>query len=260
MKTTFLTVSFLLSALSAFSQSIMIFVAEDGTVVKEDSIVSAGPIKMLDNALSGKMIGFEREDGSSFQSTSATKFRYIDADGNETTNAKLKELYKANPNIYSLVPRVEDENVVFTLQNIRRDAKELIGVKLQPITYPDLKGKETMIPDKNKDMVLCFWTTWCGACVKELQILNGIAGDFPELKIVALTPETRSDVEKFFTARDYRWNNISVIPDYKEEYLPVIQNTAIPTSVLISSEGVIKKVFYGTTRQMIVGMDELYRN
>lgn len=257
MKITLLSGFFSLLTLQISAQAIQTRVAEDGTTITEN--IPYDPTDILDTAKEGRKMWLERKDGTTFQSSPDTKFKYIDADGNETTNAKLKELYKANPDIYALRPSVVNEEVVFTLHRVRREQKELIGQTLPVITYPDVNGKEITIPDNQQDLVLCFWATWCGPCIKELQILNGIAGDFPNLRIIALTPESLSEVKSFFTNDKYNWNNITIIPQYREEYMSVIQNKVIPTSVLVSKDGVIQKVFYGTTRQMIVDLDTIIK-
>jgi thiol-disulfide isomerase/thioredoxin len=208
-------------------------------------------------ATAGAKIWVEREDGSTFERRSDTELIYQDADGNETTFEKYETYYKENLPYYNCRWRVVDEKLVFYLQKIGRTEKELFGQILETITYPDVNGKETTIPNGEQDILLCFWATWCGPCVQELQILNGIAGDFPDLKIVALTDEKLSEVTAFLQTRG--WSNITVIPEYKEEYKPVIQNVFIPACVLISKDGAIQKVFYGTARQMIVGLDAYFQ-
>lgn len=211
---------------------------------------------MIDAAAEGRMIGLEKEDGSSFQSSPDTKFIYLDADGNETSYEKFKEYYLANEKSYTLPSRVVGEDVVFSLQKVRALEKDIIGQTLPTLTYPDINGKEVKIIDGETPFLICLWFVGCGACIEELKVLNYISREFPDLKIVALTHDESSEVKKFMEDGKFKWNNITIVPDYKKEYHPIIQSTIFPTSVLVSKEGVIQGM-YGSIRQMIVDMDAI---
>ncbi len=103
-----------------------------------------------------------------------------------------------------------------------------------------LDGKEVSLKEaKGKVIVLDFWATWCGPCVKSLPGLIAAMAEFPEDKVIFLAVnqgETKDQVQKFLDARGFKMRvgmdgNQSVGKSFKVE--------GIPHTVVIDTEGKI---------------------
>lgn len=183
---------------------------------------------------------------------------YLDADGNETTREAL-DLFLETSDIYTRGLRVDTKT---GLQEIyarkwRAYDDEVIGKHLPSLDGRDINNREVKIIDNESVSLLCFWEKSCGSCIAEITALNYIAREFPDIKIIAITPNSSEATRKFMADKGITWKNLIVVPDYKGEYTQIIQSDTYPTSVLVSKEGVIKKISYGKLRPLIVAMDEL---
>ncbi|MFT4202595.1 MAG: TlpA disulfide reductase family protein [Chitinophagaceae bacterium] len=74
-----------------------------------------------------------------------------------------------------------------------------IGKKLPTFLYKDVNDKTVDLQQLNSKYVLLnFWASWCGPCVKEIPILNEIRKQYPSdfLEFAFVTLDESKDVEK----------------------------------------------------------------
>jgi len=116
----------------------------------------------------------------------------------------------------------------------------------------DTAGKKHKLSDYGgKNVLLVFWATWCGPCIREIPDLIELRKTVSEddLAILAISNENSSVVKKFVAQSKM---NYTILLD--PGVLPAPYNTirAIPSSFFIDSGGKIK---LGSTG--MVSLDEI---
>ena len=88
------------------------------------------------------------------------------------------------------------------------ESSPLAGKAAPDFKLPMLEGDDFALSDnKGKVIVLDFWATWCGPCVKSLPGLIEAMAEFPteEVAFIAVNQgESKDQVKKFLTARQWK--------------------------------------------------------
>jgi peroxiredoxin/outer membrane lipoprotein-sorting protein len=136
----------------------------------------------------------------------------------------------------------------------KEDAPEDSGAQataLEGKPAPDFKltaidGSEVTLADlKGHVAVLDFWATWCGPCCASLPHIDAINTDFSEkgLKVYAVNlQETKPQVQKFLIAQKL---TLPVLLDSDGATGKKYLANAIPETVIIGKDGIVKKVIIG---------------
>lgn len=105
----------------------------------------------------------------------------------------------------------------------------------------DLKGKEVRLSDyKGKPMIICFWTTWCPYCRREIQRLNKIYSelDLSGIELIAINvSEREAKVTRFLKSNPV---DFKILLDKDGECAFSYGIIGIPTYLLIDREGRVK--------------------
>ena len=97
-----------------------------------------------------------------------------------------------------------------------------------------------------KVVVLSFWATWCGYCLKELPILEGIqklAGKQHNVQVIAVNTEDRDTFRR--VTRVMKDFTLAMANDEDETGQKAYGVKGIPHLVIIGRDGVIIRVYRG---------------
>jgi thiol-disulfide isomerase/thioredoxin len=121
----------------------------------------------------------------------------------------------------------------------------VVGDKLASFTANKLQaGSKSLTDYSNKVLVLNFWHTACGPCIKEMPGLNEIAQRYSknkEVAFAAVTFNTADEVQKFLTKRKFAFEQLVDAAKAIEQYAV----SSYPTTVVLDKAGVIKYVKIG---------------
>lgn len=128
------------------------------------------------------------------------------------------------------------------------------GQAAPDFTTIDIDGNEVKISDyRGKVIVLDFWATWCGPCMKAMPHLQQVATDYKDQGVVVLgsgTRDTRAAFEKWMGINGEKYPDIvwSMDPAERgsERASRALYGVAgIPTQFIIGRDGVIVEVTVG---------------
>ncbi|MDA3844436.1 MAG: TlpA disulfide reductase family protein [Candidatus Kapabacteria bacterium] len=117
----------------------------------------------------------------------------------------------------------------------------------------DINGKEISLKDfKGKVIILDFWASWCGPCVKELPFLSELYNKYKDqgLEVVAVNIDKRSKNAKKFLKRIKFDPNFSIILDNEQKIPPKFNFETMPTTFIIDKTGLIRFIHEGFTEDI----------
>jgi thiol-disulfide isomerase/thioredoxin len=110
----------------------------------------------------------------------------------------------------------------------------------------DQEGKATLAAHKDKQIVILdFWATWCGPCVRALPILEKVAKEYKSKGVVFYAVNQREDpaqVRQFMKQREFSFN---VAMDAQGRVGNLFQVQGIPQTVIIAPDGKVHEVHVG---------------
>tara|TARA_Y100000588_G_scaffold364132_1_gene427498 strand:- start:3062 stop:3676 length:615 start_codon:yes stop_codon:yes gene_type:complete len=95
-------------------------------------------------------------------------------------------------------------------------------------------------------VVLDFWATWCGPCVKALPEVKAATDALKNKGVVLIAVnqgESPGDIQRFLAKRN--WNTLNVGLDPEGEIAKKFGVEGIPQTVIIDKDGVIREVHVG---------------
>ncbi|MDP6126539.1 MAG: redoxin family protein [Dehalococcoidales bacterium] len=137
-----------------------------------------------------------------------------------------------------------------------------IGDVAPDFTLADLEGNQVSLSDfRGKTVLVNFWATWCPPCLAEMPEIEAVYQEYKDrgVEVVGIdVREPREDVLQFVRKGGYSW---VFVLDTAGKVTASYEIAALPTSLFIDTEGVIKAVNIGamTKRQMEANLSEVMR-
>lgn len=127
-----------------------------------------------------------------------------------------------------------------------RPAMALVGKPAPDFTLDNLAGEQVTLSKLKGDViVLDFWATWCGPCVQSMPGLQKVAKETEAdgVKVFAVNlMEDKATVEEFLKSNNL---TLKALLDNEGKVAEAYKAQAIPQTVVIGKDGVVKKVFVG---------------
>jgi peroxiredoxin len=127
------------------------------------------------------------------------------------------------------------------------------SIKAADFTLTDLAGKPLKLSEfQGKVVILDFWATWCGPCVKEIPHFNELSAEYGDTGLVILGISVDRDgkpaVNKFKEKSPINYR-VAVgdkdLYNIYQQYLPPDERGGIPFTFIIDKQGVIRQHFVG---------------
>lgn len=143
--------------------------------------------------------------------------------------------------IYSgVIPLLEDP----TAQGAPPLAAEESGAVAPDIELPDLEDNPVRVSDyRGKVVVLNFWATWCGPCVREMPMFQEYQDRYPDLVMLGVDEEESPDtVREFLQQMSLTY---TILLDQKAELARELRVNYLPTTFFIDEQGEIRFRHFG---------------
>ena len=120
------------------------------------------------------------------------------------------------------------------------------------LTLPVITATGTLGPAvslstlRGKVVVLDFWATWCGPCIKAMPKLETLSRMHPDVRVLAINLDDPAAARAMWEERHYQMQLLADDGHVSERY----GVTTIPHSVVIDREGVVRLVARGTGTQI----------
>jgi cytochrome c biogenesis protein CcmG/thiol:disulfide interchange protein DsbE len=153
-----------------------------------------------------------------------------------------------------VIPLLEDS----TKQGAPPLAAEESGVPAPDFELPDLDDNLTRLSDyEGKVVVLNFWATWCGPCVREMPMFQEFQDRYPDMVMLGVDEEESPEtVGEFLQAMSITY---IILLDEKAELARELRVNYLPTTFFVDQQGEIRFRHYGilTEEQFTYYLTEL---
>ncbi len=122
----------------------------------------------------------------------------------------------------------------------------LVGQPAPDIKLTDLNGGEFRLAEHQGEViVLDFWATWCGPCLKTMPLVDEIVREFPDQSVTLFAVNMEEQPAEIKSTLERHQLNVPVILDTDGVAAARYSVTSIPQTVVIDRAGNIARLFIG---------------
>lgn len=129
------------------------------------------------------------------------------------------------------------------------EAHETVGQIAPAVKLPYItggSGEFDLSKHKDKDVVILdFWATWCGPCIKGLPIVTKVADAFKDKNVVFYAVNVGEEPEKVKAFMEKKAWGFTAVSDQDNKVSEKYEVEGIPHTVIIDKKGVIRQVHVG---------------
>ncbi|WP_044478615.1 TlpA family protein disulfide reductase [Paenibacillus antibioticophila] len=115
---------------------------------------------------------------------------------------------------------------------------------------PDFEGVNTngekirLADYRGKVVVINFWASWCGPCVNEMPLINGVFQDHPDdvATLFVNAGESKGTIKEFLTAHQFEF---PVLIDAAGKIAGAYSITGLPATYILNKDGAISQAIIG---------------
>lgn len=182
-----------------------------------------------------------------------------DGEGNEVTEVRLRKDFvlpeevkkyatpaEEVPGVEALLMSYRGEMgrklpIIGAVQTLKK--KEWIGKPFPAFKLKDTSGKEwTNAELEGRPMVLNFWYTGCGACIREMPELNRWMELYPDVTYLATTFDDAAQIKRIVENRPFRFAQIAD----ELSFFTTFGVTGMPVTILTDKKGIIRYMEEGS--------------
>ncbi|EFZ37634.1 putative phage head-tail adaptor [Hoylesella oralis ATCC 33269] len=121
-----------------------------------------------------------------------------------------------------------------------------VGDKVPRFEVKDIEGNSyTEGNTAGKPLVLNFWYTGCGPCIREMPEISKWLAAVPDARYLAVTYNKKDEIMDIVTRQGFKFKQVAADRQLNE----IFKVKSFPTTVLIDKKGIIRMIMYGTNRQ-----------
>jgi thiol-disulfide isomerase/thioredoxin len=126
-------------------------------------------------------------------------------------------------------------------------AAPAMAATLPDFSLGNLAGEPQSIRSwPGKPLIINFWATWCGPCLREIPMLKELQASRPDLQVVGIAIDKRDDVVQFAPKMDF---NYAILIGQSEAWAAAaalgVNIYALPFTVFTAADGTLLGVHMG---------------
>jgi len=183
----------------------------------------------------------------------------LDLSGTQTTDADLARRLEGLTSLQELNlqdTQISDAGLVhlkdltslrslnLSRTKIATKTHKLLGQLLTDVKFTSLNGEQIDISQyKGKVVLIDFWATWCGPCIRELPNVKKTYSDYHDrgFEIIGISlDKSRTTLEKFIKNNNIPWPQYFDGKGWKNEISTRFDIHSIPATFLLDQKGIIR--------------------
>ncbi len=125
-------------------------------------------------------------------------------------------------------------------------------IKALPLSLPNAQNEMTTLDSvKGKLILLDFWATWCGPCIKEIPKLKKLYKKYKTkgLEVFSMSiDEDKNDWQRFIKRNSMNWIHVIDIAGWQSTTLTTWHVEQLPTMMLLDSNKNV--IAYGSVKDL----------